>query len=66
MAVKFNPSLNFSEAVLKAAEEKFRSVLSIMCIEHKQTPHLAEAEGKLTIETCCEGLDKQVREAMEK
>jgi hypothetical protein len=66
MPVNFNPNPDFNADVVKATEEKFRSILSIRCAEHNSTPHLANIEGKLTFETCCAGLDRQVHEAMGK
>ena len=60
--VKLNP--NLKKDVMKAVDEKVRSILSIRCVEHNQTPRLANSEGKLRFETCCEELDKQVSEAM--
>ena len=66
MPVTFNPNPNFNDDVMKATVEKFRSILSVKCAEHNQTPRLVNTEGKLKFETCCEKLDKQVRESMEK
>jgi len=60
--VKLNP--NLKKDVMKAVDEKVRSILSIRCVEHNQTPRLGNSEGKLRFETCCEALDKQVSEAM--
>ena len=63
-SVKVNLNPNLKEDVMKAVDEKVRSILSIRCTKHNQTPRLANSEGKLRFETCCEALDKQVSEAM--
>ena len=63
-SVKVNLNPNLKEDVMKAVDEKVRSIPSIRCTEHNENPRLVNAEGKLRFETCCEALDKQVSEAM--
>ena len=66
MAHRFEPNPFFSDDVMRATTEKFQALLSIKCGEHDQTARLIHADGKLSFETCCENLDRQLREAMDK
>jgi len=50
---------------LLATKEKIESILRLRCPEHDKTPLLVEdLGGKLSIETCCDAFEKQVKEAL--
>jgi hypothetical protein len=62
--VKINLNPNWKEDAIAVAKEKIESILRLRCAEHDKTPLLENVEGKLTIETCCDAFEKQVKEAL--
>jgi hypothetical protein len=63
--VKINLNPNWKEEAIAATKEKIESILRLRCAEHDKTPLLVEnVEGKLSIETCCDAFEKQVKEAL--
>jgi hypothetical protein len=53
------------EQIEKAANQKIRTILGLRCTQHNQTPILKTEGGQPRFETCCDGLDNQVRQAMQ-
>ena len=62
VTVTYTPNPNFERDLKKMIEEKFRSALSLRCVEHNET---ARIEGNQIV-GCCDALEKRVKEALEK
>ena len=64
--VQVNMKPNLTEDVLARTNEKLKHVLGLRCAEHDKTPQLENVEGKLSIETCCDAFEEQVKQALER
>lgn len=59
MSVTFNPNPNFGDDARKAFAEKLKAALSIRCEKHNQT-------GKIQVTSCCDDLERRIKEVLEK